>query len=271
MENRTYHNTSSPYVLPNDIDEVDRLNLQHYLFRFLLKGNSTAPVSHEIGRVLDVGCGSGIWSEEMSVEFANAIFDLVDISKVFHNTTNNPRLRFHEANTLKGLPFPDNTFDYSFQRLLVAGLTVYQWPTVVSEIARVTKPGGWVELVENDLYVFNSGPVMARFRPWFFRAMAKKHIEPVAVRNIGSYLQEAGLVNVKLTKTIAPIGLAGGKLDELFLKDYLMVLSGMKSLICKEAGISSAEFDSLLDEIEKECFEYESYGVIYVAYGQKPM
>ena len=57
------------YILPNDDEEMDRLHLQHYIVRFLFRSNFSAPVARGLTeggrRVLDVGCGSGIWAFEV--------------------------------------------------------------------------------------------------------------------------------------------------------------------------------------------------------------
>jgi hypothetical protein len=62
VDGRRYHNVSNlRYHLPNDGDEFDRLQMQHYLSRYIWQSNFSAPV-HEILsnggediRVLDVG------------------------------------------------------------------------------------------------------------------------------------------------------------------------------------------------------------------------
>jgi SAM-dependent methyltransferase len=52
------------------------------------------------------------------------------------------------ANVLEGLPFPSGQFCYTHQGLLVAAIPARAWPTVVQELVHVTRPGGWIELLE---------------------------------------------------------------------------------------------------------------------------
>jgi ubiquinone/menaquinone biosynthesis C-methylase UbiE len=48
-------------MLPNDVTEQDRLNLQHHLFRLTAHGALyLAPVPGYGDSVLDIGCGTGI-------------------------------------------------------------------------------------------------------------------------------------------------------------------------------------------------------------------
>src|SRR5215467_5860383 len=50
-------NDSGHYLLPRHLDEIDRLDIQHYTTRETLRANHLAPVVNP-GRVLDVGCGT---------------------------------------------------------------------------------------------------------------------------------------------------------------------------------------------------------------------
>lgn len=60
---RRYHGyRSGAYVLPNDDEEQDRLDLLHHIFLLMLDGKLyDAPMAHPPQRVLDIGTGTGIW------------------------------------------------------------------------------------------------------------------------------------------------------------------------------------------------------------------
>ena len=61
---------------------------------------------------------------------------------------------FHIANAARRLPFPDNTFDFVVQHDAILFYTQKEWRTVIDELVRVTKPGGWIQLgmIYNILY-----------------------------------------------------------------------------------------------------------------------
>jgi hypothetical protein len=68
-------------------------------------------------------------------------------------------LDFYQANVVNAkLPFEDNHFDFVKQRLVTASFTVSDWKHVMSELVRVTKPGGYIELLEIDYNTYNLGP-----------------------------------------------------------------------------------------------------------------
>src|SRR5882762_8412650 len=53
------------YFAPNDDIENDRLDMHHHLATLILGGKlTTAPIGKNPQRILDVGCGTGIWSIE---------------------------------------------------------------------------------------------------------------------------------------------------------------------------------------------------------------
>ncbi|OZJ03867.1 hypothetical protein BZG36_03665 [Bifiguratus adelaidae] len=54
--------------------------------------------------------------------------------------------------------FEDNTFDFVHVRNVALAIPQDQWIPFVREIARVTKPDGWVEFAEWDHEPYNSGP-----------------------------------------------------------------------------------------------------------------
>jgi 2-polyprenyl-3-methyl-5-hydroxy-6-metoxy-1,4-benzoquinol methylase len=66
---RRYHSYhEGEYVLPNDEQEQDRLDLSHHIYRMLLNGElHRAPIKNP-GRVLDIGTGTGIWAIDFADE-----------------------------------------------------------------------------------------------------------------------------------------------------------------------------------------------------------
>ncbi|CAG8506018.1 8051_t:CDS:1, partial [Scutellospora calospora] len=57
IDGRRYLDNSS-YSLPNDDEEIDRLQMQHYIARYILQSNFCAPVNNILksgAKVLDVG------------------------------------------------------------------------------------------------------------------------------------------------------------------------------------------------------------------------
>lgn len=71
-----------------------------------------------------------------------------DITDVFRdNKIKAPsNVQFKVNDTRKGLPFEDGEFDFVYERFQSACYKVGEWPEIIKELVRVTKPGGWIEL-----------------------------------------------------------------------------------------------------------------------------
>ena len=54
-----------PYIVPWDIEEHNRLDFQHFMLRYALRGNYAAPIGTPQS-ILDVGSGTGRWAIEMA-------------------------------------------------------------------------------------------------------------------------------------------------------------------------------------------------------------
>ncbi|RUS16443.1 S-adenosyl-L-methionine-dependent methyltransferase [Endogone sp. FLAS-F59071] len=211
LDNRLFSIKGNPvYALPNDDVEFGRLNAQHYQIRFVMQGNQMAPVREELQRgikVLDAGCGTGIWSIEMAREYPNSEFVGADLLDVFKASTAvaPPNVRFQIANTLE-LPFEDNSFDYVFQRLQTVCFRESDWPIVIKELVRVTKPGGWVELIEAEARIKNIGPETQKFYTHLDQMMAMREVHTKIILTIPEMLKSAGLEETERKQCSVPIG-----------------------------------------------------------------
>ena len=86
--------------------------------------------------VLDSGCGPGTWTFDMAEQYPNSKFTAIDISFVFPEIVGPPNVDMHIMNVAKELAFKDNSFDFMFQRFLLAGLTRSNWKQVKSRIIK---------------------------------------------------------------------------------------------------------------------------------------
>jgi ubiquinone/menaquinone biosynthesis C-methylase UbiE len=95
----------------------------------------------------------------MGNEFPKSHFTGIDITPVFPRESKPDNADFTEANVLDGLPFEDNVFDYVHIRFLITSFSTNDWKVAINEIVRVTKPGGIIEIVEEELEPRNDGPI----------------------------------------------------------------------------------------------------------------
>src|SRR5579875_2352720 len=88
------------YIFGQGQLEANRLDLQHFMFRWEFEGDYTAPVRNPLA-ILDVACGTGRWAREMARRFPNATVFGFDINQEQINVAN------LEA-TKRGETLPDN-------------------------------------------------------------------------------------------------------------------------------------------------------------------
>lgn len=72
------------YPLPNDEKAQDHLDIMGHMFKLVLDGKLfLAPIGSNPQRVLDLGCGTGMWAIEMGVlklfNFSENLFTTVQV------------------------------------------------------------------------------------------------------------------------------------------------------------------------------------------------
>ncbi|KAG0311560.1 hypothetical protein BGZ99_010080 [Dissophora globulifera] len=269
-DGRTRHTVeSAPYMLPNDLTESDRLDGQHYLCRFVFKGNFNVKLDHDKPlKILDVATGTGVWALEMAHEFPNAEVYGVDISAIFPTEIKPSNCHFQLCNILDGLPFPDNYFDFIYQRLLVYALTPAQRRQVYIELQRILKPEGFLQLVESDGIVYNPGPETEMINQLSLETSLRHGVDPREVQNMKSGLKHAGYTGVNSFNIALPNGQWGGKAGALSLQN----MHGLATIWLKgEVGKMDQEAcDAILKVVDEECERLQSYYKVWLVVGQKP-
>lgn len=270
---RRYLNDAS-YFLPKDEVEVNRLDFQHFLFRFALHGNTAAPIRQPLS-ILDVGTGTGRWAMEMARAFpqANVIgLDLVAPPSELPNPqqTSEPRPEnylFVQGNVLDGLPFPDGTFDYVHQRLLVAGIPLARWPGVVVELLRVTRPGGWVEMLE--AIPTQGGPAMNQLFEWLVGVGLPRGVDIRTTHQIGSYLEAAGARNITYRRLDMPLGPWGGRSGVMMAVNYFSLHAAIRGPVVAQGAATGEQFDAVVAQARQEIETGRYIWPYFLAFGQR--
>jgi SAM-dependent methyltransferase len=78
----------------------------------------------------------------MAKEYPQATFIGIDMSPIFPDVKDTPpNVVFLQLNLNDGIPFPNETFDFVFQRFLCNCVVYEKWEFYVKEMIRVTIPG----------------------------------------------------------------------------------------------------------------------------------
>ncbi|EME42937.1 hypothetical protein DOTSEDRAFT_24936 [Dothistroma septosporum NZE10] len=207
LDRRTYHETSSPYPLPNDATEHERLDLQNLAFNELMHGKPIhAPLTTPM-RMLDIGCGTGFMLKHFASTFPSAETVLgIDLSPGLNGAIppNVSSLKgdFHTLISHNHPSLQPTTFDYIFSRVLAYGMT--DWPGYIRKAASLLKPGGWLEIHEIDFDFFDEDlNPMSSSVSWhdsYVQTFARRGADLHAGRKVEGLIQEAGLEEVRVER-----------------------------------------------------------------------
>jgi ubiquinone/menaquinone biosynthesis C-methylase UbiE len=259
----------APYLLPKDVQEDKRLNYQHHVLYKTLSNHYLAPISPTTETILDVGTGTGIWPIEMAGLFPKAHIIGVDVSCSSLPDPLPTTCVFVQANMLKGLPFPDRQFTFTHQRLLVAGIPANDWPAAIRELVRVTRPGGWVELLEIGDTIQNAGPATNKLLKWMTTISRGFGFEMSVLRQLGDLLQQAGCDAVESQDIPVPLGEWAGTVGQMLQTDVIHGWSALKDVYCPRSNTPLAVFDTMLQDAQAEWERLHASYVFHASYGRR--
>ncbi len=268
-----------PYMLPRDMEEVNRLDFQHYVLRYAFQGLYAAPLRNPRD-ILDVGTGTGLWAREMAQLFPRAKVVGLDIAPPPPDEVASsgvgfdlrpPNYSFVAGNVLEGLPFPDASFDFVHMRLLFFAIPADRWPFVIGELVRITRPGGWVESVEASP-PRGGGPAMDLLLSWTTNLLARRGIDITITSKIGDLLRAAGLAPVYAHAIPLPIGAYGGRVAIMLARDFVSVQKGLSGPLVALGITTDAEFAQTLAaaQADLDSPQYRCASPWYIAFGQRP-
>ncbi|HEU5348907.1 MAG TPA: methyltransferase domain-containing protein [Ktedonobacterales bacterium] len=265
-----------PYPFPRDVEEMNRLDFQHYLLRAALQGNFAAPITAP-GSILDVGTGTGRWAREMAQLFPIAAvvgMDIVTppIEDALADTLPG-RYTFVPGNVLEGLAFDDASFDFTHMRFLISALPRDRWPFIMRELTRVTRPGGWVESVE-PAPLAEAGPAVSQLMELADALFARRgiYMNPLERVDIGELMYANGLADVVTRVVNLPVGRYGERLGTLMATDTFAAYRSLGGLIAAQGFMTQEQFDALFAQAQAEIDSagYRCVAPVYIAYGRRP-
>lgn len=119
---RRYHAyKEGKYFLPNDEPEQDRMYLQHRAgYLALRESNYLCPLPTNPQRILDLGCGVGLWAIAMADKFPGAEVTGLDLSPI-QPTWVPVNVKFEIDDVEEPWTFEYNHFDLIFSKHMLAG------------------------------------------------------------------------------------------------------------------------------------------------------
>ncbi|KAI9760352.1 MAG: hypothetical protein M1840_002558 [Geoglossum simile] len=214
---RRYHAyRAGSYPIPNDELESDRLDMFHHVMTLSLNGKlHLAPLDKGVGRILDIGTGTGIWAIQMGDEYPETEVLGVDLSPI--------QPPFVPVNVRFEVDDVESPWQYASNEDLNLTLSICNksmdaaigdWPRLFNQTLENLKPGGWAEfhgfdfhLYSDDKSVETKGEVITQWCNMLLDGYDKLGRESTPGPKLAGWAKDAGFVNVKETVLKYPVGL----------------------------------------------------------------
>ncbi|KAF2453799.1 S-adenosyl-L-methionine-dependent methyltransferase [Lineolata rhizophorae] len=209
---RRYHKfREGSYNFPNDEKEQDRLDFMSYITRLMTDGKlhqTPFPKSAPPKRILDVGTGTGIWAIDAAEEYPDAEVTGNDLSPIQPKWVP-PNVQFEVDDVESEWAPRAAPYDFVFARYLAG--SIKDWPRLVGQIHRNTRPGGWVEF-QDYAAPYSQGGAARPDSPFFrmydllTQVIGKMGREMWPGPKLEGWVKDAGFTNVTHKVFKLPIG-----------------------------------------------------------------
>lgn len=277
---RTYHSyKEGTYLLPNDGEEQDRLDLQHTtLFRLMGHELYWAPITQPKS-VLDIGTGTGIWAIEFAREHPNANVIGTDLSLIQpSNIVSNVSFAKEDAEDDEWLH--PSKFDFIHLRLLFTCFTDFD--KVLRNIYNNLEPGGWVEFQDHtaEVFVESGEPCNSALSEWcngFATGLAKIGRNAMRMNTLVERLRLHGFVDCTEHVLAYPVG--GWPNDERLRNvgnfAAVNVARGLNATIklLLAGGMTADQSNALIERVRDELTEGKTHQYLpfHITYARRPL
>lgn len=268
---------------------MSALQFQHKLFLREMKGQLLPcgiPLE-QVQVVMDFICGPGSWCMDFSKQYPEKEVYGVDINRTIidHAQENaaqaaSKNLTFAVVDRNRALPFPDEYFDLIHLQNGTTLFTLQQWPDIMAEMARLLKPGGWLNLVDFEMGPASQpaldriltflGQILARMG----RSVAADGKSPITGSTLGPQrMARQHFTDIKYE--LYPVDLGGwnNPVGRAYLA-WSVVRPEMIFYLAERTGISNREeLQALVREMQRELRQigFCGVGMLLSSFGRKPL
>lgn len=221
--------------------------------------------------VLESGAGTGNWLPDpievptitdiqhysvgqWLLEFAREVPSTVEIhgidltSRLFPTTY--PQNIQLSVQNVTSLPIDwTSKFHYVHQRLLVGALSREMWKMAISEIYRVLKPGGWVELLEACAsFTTQVGPYSAKMGRLVNALFVHRNLLLGDQDALPKMLAEVGFVGIQRISHFIPLADSAGKAGVDGRTNFCDFMASLKTPILNAGGLGIIDSEEEFDE-----------------------
>ncbi|TDZ23361.1 Secondary metabolism regulator LAE1 [Colletotrichum orbiculare MAFF 240422] len=282
---RTYHRyKEGKYNMPNDDKELDRLDFIHALCRLALDDKyGLAPPNQDnavVGRVLDVGTGTGIWAIEFGEEHPEADILGVDLSATQPGSVPS-NVRF-EVDDIEDEWIFSQPFQYIHCRYISGGIS--DWSRFIRRCYENLEPGGYLEIQETDINVRSDDGTLkpehalSRWGQLIMEAFLKLGAAPFDPLILKDLMVDAGFEDVSMSLYKFPTNTwpKEGKFKELGMWNHQNFMDGVEAVtmapLTRALEWTPEEVSVFLIDVRKNGKDRSIHGYWpqYIFVGRKP-
>lgn len=279
--------TGNYYVLGDSHDEMLQLIDSDRYFTKSMGGllpEQPDSILVSIHDVLDIACGPGGWMlglaeafPDMQVTGLDISQEMIDYARVRARASQLENAHFQVGSAIEPLTFPDASFDLINARQIEGVIPTASWPSLLQEMARITRPGGIIRLTGNEWGISNSLAYETYMEQILqgFQKFGLSHAPDTRSFGITTmlsrYLRDVGCVNVQERVSFWDFSAGAPQHQE----GYNMIMIGAELIepFFLSAGITTQPaFHQLKGQLALEMAEDSFCGIIYTvtAWGHKP-
>ena len=239
----------------------------------------------ELHDVLDIGCGPGGWVLEMAYANPDMHATGIDVSQGMINYANTlahanglDNVRFHVANAMDPLGFPDASFDLVNARQIEGAIPTAAWPGMLKEMVRVSRAGGTIRITSVEWGGVTNSTAYQTFHRLMIRGfmgVGLNHIPDErmygATAMLSRYLRDAGCVNIQERPSIMDFS-AGSEYYQEMTQQWVIVFELVEPFLLATGVTTKPELDRLRYQFSIDMLEDSFRGILYMltAWGEKP-
>ena len=244
------------YVHASKIEEIMRLEAQAKALESTFERELTLLDLHPGMRVLDAGCGTGAKTRKIALKVKPGHVVGVDIDPIFISYAKQfaqneaiKNIQFEEGN-IENLSFDDTVFDVTYCSLVL--MHVHNPVKTLIELKRVSKPGGYVAVSDNDdggIIAFPNSPKFFKLWNQFGELAMKRGEDRHIGRQLYSFMSQAGLQAISIHPLPLYATYQNPSMLEMLVSVPLQILEQEQEEMIQSGVATAQEFEEARQEV----------------------
>ena len=235
--------------------------------------------------ILDIACGPGGWVLDVASGYPEIRVIGIDISNTMIEyaharawSTGLNNASFQVMDALKPFEFANDSFDMVNARSIFGFMPITEWPRLIRECVRITRPGGIVRLTEFDTYGTTNSPAVEKINEIGLRAfkLAGRSFSPDGrslgiTPMLGRFLRDAGCINIQKKAHVFDFSV-GSEAHDAMYSNSQVVFKLSQPFMVKMKVATQEELDILYRQALGEIMSDDFCGVWFYlsVWGEKP-